>query len=180
MNNNASNVLNVSPNVHKTKLISKFISSLCNSASAFQTWKPHKKFNLLSYWLIVPPNSFITARKTQIWKQLFLSYDKCLHFWCLLNLLINIGIQSICVTWFKTSFTSKRTSSTCISDYNISWIFFEIEWISHILSNVADSMNADKNVGNFNSFPTKSCRQRLFGFCADAHQPSRATFMTMS
>ena len=32
----------------------------------------------------------------------------------------------------------------------------------------------------FNSFPTKSRRQRLFGFCADAHEPFRTAFMTMS
>ena len=31
-----------------------------------------------------------------------------------------------------------------------------------------------------NSFPTKSCQQQLFGFCADAHEPFRAAFMTMS
>ena len=94
------------------------------------------------------------ARKTEIWKHiLFLVATNFFNFWHLLNLLINIGIQSIYITCFKTSFGSKRTSSTCVSDYDIVSVhfldFFEMEHISHKLSNVANSMNGDKNVGNF-------------------------------
>ena len=38
----------------------------------------------------------------------------------------------------------------------------------------------EKLASIFNSFPTKSCQQRLFGFRADAHEPFRTALMAMS
>ena len=67
-------------------------------------------------------------------------------------------------------------------------IFYEIEFDKFYLSDSAPAhifgtpkMYKFTSSDSFlNSFPTKSRRQWLFAFCADAHEPFRTAFMTMS